>query len=51
MDMAEGGTKTAKYKNEEFTKIDHPNTRGNFLTIIGIFGLYSQFLPLYEMDT
>ena len=50
MDMSAGGTQSKQSQNEAFAKIDQPNTWGEFRMLIGIFGLYSQFLPLYELD-
>ena len=50
MDLVAGGTKPAQSKNEAFAKIERPNTWGDLHMLIGIFGFYSQFLTLYEMD-
>ena len=49
MDVAAGGTQPAHSKNEDFSKLERPNTRGYLCMLIGIFGFYSQFLPLYEL--
>ena len=46
MDVAVGGTQPAQYKNEAFSKLERPNTWGDLHMLIGIFGFYSQFLPL-----
>ena len=51
MDVAEGGTKHAHSKNEAFDKLDQSNTWGDLQMNISIFVFYSQFLPLYDMDT
>ena len=50
MDIAESGTQPAHSKNEVFSKIEQRNTWEDLRMIIGIFGLYSQFLPLYDLD-
>ena len=49
MDMVVGGTIYAQFKNEAIDKIEKPNTWGDFRMLIGIFGLYRQFMPLYEL--
>ena len=50
MDVVSGGTQPAQSKNEAFDKLEKPNTWGDFRMLVGIFGLYSQFLPLYKLD-
>ena len=50
MDVAESGTQPAHSKNEAISKIEQRNTWEDLRMIIGIFGLYSQFLPLYDLD-
>ena len=45
MDVAAGGTLPVQYQNEAFYNIEQPNTQGELRTLIGLFGLYSQFLP------
>ena len=45
-----GETQYAQSKNEAFSNIEQPKTLGGIRMIVGIFGLYSHFLPLYEMD-
>ena len=50
MDVAEDGTQPAQSKNEAFAEIERPNTWGDLRMLIVIFGLYSQFLPLYNLD-
>ena len=50
MYVAEGGTKPEHSKNEAFFKLNQPNACGDLHMIIGVFILYSQLLPLYEMD-
>ena len=49
MDVAAGGTQLAQSQNEAFTKLEQPNTWGDLRMLIGIFGFYSQLLPLYEL--
>ena len=49
MDVAAGGTQPAQSKSGAFFKIESPNTGGYLRILIGIFGVYSQFLPLYEL--
>ena len=48
--MVEGETQPVQSKSEDFSKLEQPNTWGDLRMLIGIFGLYSQFLNLYEMD-
>ena len=43
-------TQPAQSKNKAFYKLEQPGTWGDLCTLIGIFGLYSHFLPLYELD-
>ena len=50
MDVVAGGTQPAQSKNEAFDKLEKPSTRGDFCMLVGILGLYSQFLPLYNLD-
>ena len=50
MDVAAGGTQPARSKNETFSKLEQPSAWGDLQKIIGIFGFYSQLLPLYELD-
>ena len=50
MAVESGRTQPAHSKNEAFTKIEKPYTWGDLCIIIGIFGIYSHFLPLYEID-
>ena len=50
MYVSEGGTQHAQSKNETFSKLEQPNTWGDLCMLIGIFGFYIQFLPLYEVD-
>ena len=50
MDVAAGGTQPQNSKNEAFSKLEQPNTRGYLCMLIGIFDFYIQFLPLYDMD-
>ena len=50
MVVAAGGTKYAQSQNEAFSKLERPDTWGYLRILIGIFGLYSQFLLLYELD-
>ena len=50
MDVAAGGTQPEKSKNETFAKLEQPNTWGELCMLIGIFGFYRHFLPLYELD-
>ena len=50
MDVAAGGTQPAQAKNEVFAKLERPNTLGDLRMIIDIFGFYSQFFPLYDLD-
>ena len=49
MDISEGGTQPAHSKNESFAKLERPNTWGDLSMVIGLFGFYSQFFPLYEL--
>ena len=48
--MAAGRTQPAHSKNEAIAKIERPNTWGYLRMLIGIFGFYIQFLPIYELD-
>ena len=50
MDVAEDGTQPAQSKNEAFAKIERPNTWGDLLMLIGLFGFYSQFFPLHDLE-
>ena len=50
MDLADSGTQTAQSKNEAFSKLEWKNTRGYLHMLIGIFGFYIQYLPLYDLD-
>ena len=50
MDVAAGVTQPAQSKNKDFSKLELTNTWGDLHILIGFFELYSQFLPLYEMD-
>ena len=50
MCVSTGGTQPAQSKNEVFSKPDQHNTWGYLTILIGIFGLYDQLLPLYELD-
>ena len=50
MDVAAGGTKPAQSKSDTFAKLGKPHTWGDLRMIIGMFGFYSKFLPLYELD-
>ena len=50
MDVAAGGTQPTQSKNQIFSKLDQPNPWGDLRMLIGIFGFYSQFLPLYDLD-
>ena len=50
MYVAAGGTQPAQYKNEDFSKLERPNTWEDLHMIIGLFRLYSQLFPLYELD-
>ena len=49
MDVALGETQPAQSQNEASAKLDQPNTWRDLLKLIGIFGFYSQFLPLYDL--
>ena len=33
-----------------FSKLEKPNTQGYLFIIVGIFGFYRKFLPLYDLD-
>ena len=44
-----GVKQPSHYKTEVFPKIDQPNTWVDSHMLIRIFGLYSQFLPLYDI--
>ena len=50
MDVAAGVKQPAQSKNEAFSNLERPNTWGDLRILIGVFGLYTQFLPLYEID-
>ena len=50
MEVSAGGTQLAKYKNDDLVKLERPSTWGDLHMLIGLFELYSQFLPLYELD-
>ena len=50
VDLEEGRTQHTQSKNEAFFKIERLNIWGDLCMLIGIFGFYSQFLPLYDMD-
>ena len=47
MDVKAGETQPAQSKNEAFAKLERPNTWEDLGILIGIFGFYIQFLPLY----
>ena len=49
MDVAAGGTQPAQSKNKAFVKLERQNTWEYLSMLIGLFGFYSQFLPLYEL--
>ena len=49
MDVASGGTQPAHCKNEVFYNIEKPNKWRDLYMIIGIFELYIQLLPLYDL--
>ena len=38
MDVTAGGTQHAKFKNEDFAKLEGPNTWGDLHMLIGLFG-------------
>ena len=46
-DVSSEGTKPEQSKNELFAKLERSNTWGDLHMLIGIVGLYSQFLNLY----
>ena len=46
MYVTTGGTQPAKSKNEDFAKLEQPNTWGDLYMLIGIFWFYSQLLTL-----
>ena len=50
MNVAAGGTQLAQSKNEAFSNLEQPNIWGELHMIIGLFGFYRQFLPLYKLD-
>ena len=50
MDVASGVTQPAQSKNEAFSELEQPNKWQDLRMLIGIFGFYIQFLPLYELD-
>ena len=50
MDLEAGGTQPAHSRNEDFSKLEQPNKWGDLCILIRLFGLYSQFLPLYELE-
>ena len=50
MDVAAGGTQPTQSKNEDFSKLEKPNTQGDLHMLIGIFVLYIQFFHIYELD-
>ena len=50
MDVAADGTQPAQSKNEAFAKIEQPNTWGDLHMLIGLFGFYSQFFPLHDLE-
>ena len=50
MNLAAGGTQPVQFKNYDFSKLELPNTWGDLRMLIGVFGFYIQFLPLYELD-
>ena len=50
MDMAEGVTQRAQSQNKAFAKIEQSNIWGYLRMLIGVFGFYIQFFPLYELD-
>ena len=49
MHVAAGATKLTQSKSEAFSKLDKTYNWGDLLIIIGVFGLYRQFLSLYEL--
>ena len=50
VDVVAVGKKPEQSKNEAFTKLEQPNTWGDFRMLIGLFGFYRQLFPLYELD-
>ena len=50
MHVAEGETQPTQSINESFAKLEQPNTWVNLRMLIGIFGFYSHFLLLYELN-
>ena len=50
MNVAAGVTQHAQSKNEACTKPEQPNTWEDFCMLIGVFGIYSQFFDLYDLD-
>ena len=50
MVVASGGTQPTQSQNEAFAKLEQPNTWGDLHVLIGPFGFYTEFLPLYEME-
>ena len=50
MDMVVGVTQPPQSKNEAFPELQRTSTWRDLHMIIGIFGLYSQFLTLYDLD-
>ena len=50
MDLETGGKQPEWSKIDAFAKLEKSNTCVDLRIIIGILGLYSQFLPLYELN-
>ena len=48
--MSVGRTHPEHSQNEAFSNIEVPNTSGDLHILIGLFGLYSKLLYLYELD-
>ena len=44
------GERPCTLKKKSFENIYQPNTWGDIRMLIGIFGLYSPFLPLYDLE-
>ena len=49
MYIAAVGTQPAQSKNQAFEKIERPNTWRDLRMLIGVFGFYNPFLPLYNL--
>ena len=50
MDVVAGVTQPAHSKNEVFVNIERHTTLVDLCMIIGIFVLYIQFFPVYDLD-